>query len=423
MQKTIDTYLHHPMYHDHLSPLESNNDISTKDENSMLKAHVEQVEHTIGFYHQNEKGQQQQQEELQQKAASSPSFQVSYLAWVVIFCVVLLNTAVNLTWLSASSAPKSTSTWMQVSYSTLNWLSNVSAILNTIVSIPLPYSYERFGIKTNLVVAGIINMLGCWIRYLAILVAPQHRFLMVMMGQTLAAIAGPMVTNISTKLAAAWFPPRLRGISNTLTTLSIGPALAVLLIPRLAPTASSTPFMFLVISIFSTIIAIAMPFLPAQPKTPPSHSATQVRIGVFKSMKMLATQLDFWWLLILASTGFGMALCFSAVIMEAIIPFGYSEQQAGICVAVIIISGFAGGVTYPIPESVSNCIISAACSITTFLFTVLLDALRAGPQANPPYHMQYSLIAAASIVAIGSLPCLFLKGDMKRLAVDQLGQT
>lgn len=60
-------------------------------------------------------------------------------------------------------------------------------------------------------------------------------------------------------------------------------------------------------------------------------------------MKMLATQLDFWWLLILASTGFGMALCFSAVIMEAILPFGYSEQQAGLCVAVIIISGFAGG--------------------------------------------------------------------------------
>jgi hypothetical protein len=120
--------------------------------------------------------------------------QVSPWAWFVIGGAVLLNTAVNLTWLSASSAPRSTSLWMQVSYPTLNWLSNVSAILNTLVSIPLPYFYERFGIKANLIVAGLINMLGCWIRYLAVLVPAQHRFLVVMVGQTLAAIAGPMVT-------------------------------------------------------------------------------------------------------------------------------------------------------------------------------------------------------------------------------------
>jgi hypothetical protein len=100
---------------------------------------------------------------------------------------------------------------------------------------------------------------------------------------------------------------------------------------------------FLVIAIFSTVAAAFMPLLPRQPPTPPSYSACQDRIGVFKGMKMLARQGDFWWLLILASTGFGMALCFSAIIMEAIIPFGYSEQQAGICVAVIIISGLVGG--------------------------------------------------------------------------------
>ncbi|KAI8338523.1 major facilitator superfamily domain-containing protein [Chlamydoabsidia padenii] len=406
--------------------------------------------------------------------------------WLVVGGVVLLNTAVNLTWLSASSAPRSTSLWMQVSYPTLNWLSNVSAILNTIVSIPLPYFYERFGIKTNLVVAGIINMLGCWVRCLAVLMPSKYRFLIVMMGQSLAAIAGPMVTNISTKLASTWFPPRLRGISNTLTTLSIGPALAVLVIPHLAPNEASTPFMFLVIAIVGTIAAFVMPFLPRQPQSPPSYSASHDRLDVFTGMKMMSRQIDFWWLLIMSSFNFGMGLCFSAIIMEAILPFGYSEQEAGLCVAVIIISGFFGGgvtgywmglhndhntiikiftpltiftyvmfifqitpnslnvilmaciangftsyglfsvylelaseMTYPVPECVSNCIISAACSITTFLFTVILDFLRADRHADPPYHMQSSLIAAAAIVALGSLPCFFLKGDMKRLVVDQ----
>ncbi|KAI8083020.1 major facilitator superfamily domain-containing protein [Halteromyces radiatus] len=407
--------------------------------------------------------------------------EVSYVAWMVVFCVVLLNTAVNLTWLSASSAPEATSQWMQVSFTSLNWLSNICAILNTVVSLPTAWAYERLGIKITLVIAGFINMFGCWLRYLAIIVPPHHRFLLVIIGQSLAAIAGPLVTNISTKLAAVWFPPKWRGISNTLTTLSIGPVIALLLIPHLTPDADSTPFMFLVISIIGSIAAIAMPFLPRQPKVPPSHSATQMRMGVFEGIKVLAKQLDFWWLLILSSTGIGMALCFSAIFAEALVIFGYSEQQAGICVAVIIISGFPGGavtgywmgktndhrtiimiftplsiftyimfifqiipnafnvvilaciangffsyglfsvylelaseMTYPVPESVSNCIISGACSMTMFLFTIILDCLRVG-HAYP----QTPLIAAAIIVAVGSIPCFFLKGDMKRLAVDQ----
>lgn len=118
----------------------------------------------------------------------------SKMAWVVVFCVILLNTAVNITWLSPSSAPKVTSTWMDVSFSDLNWLSNVSSIINAIASLPTAWSYERFGIKYNLLVAGFVNMLGCWIRYCSAYAPVHTRFWIVLIGQSVASISGSLAT-------------------------------------------------------------------------------------------------------------------------------------------------------------------------------------------------------------------------------------
>lgn len=59
--------------------------------------------------------------------------------------------------------------------------------------------------------------------------------------------------------------------------------------------------------------------------------------------------------------------------------------------------------------------------VTAFMliFTVITDALRAGPTADPPENMQMSMVACAVLVTIGSMPCIWLKGDLKRLAIDR----
>ena len=58
-------------------------------------------------------------------------------------------------------------------------------------------------------------------------------------------------------------------------------------------------------------------------------------------------------------------------------------------------------------------------TVFLLIFTVLMDALRAGPDAVPPNNMTMSMVAAAIIMCVGSIPCIWLKGDMKRVAVDQ----
>jgi hypothetical protein len=52
------------------------------------------------------------------------------------------------------------------------------------------------------------------------------------------------------------------------------------------------------------------------------------------------------------------------------------------------------------------------------IFSLVIDALRAGPDASPPNNMNTSMIVVAAIVFVGNLPCLWIKGDLKRSRVD-----
>lgn len=75
----------------------------------------------------------------------------TWVAWIQVINVMLVNGASSLMWASASSAPVVVSKWMQVNYTALNWLSNLSAVINTICSLLTGWSYQRFGIKANVI--------------------------------------------------------------------------------------------------------------------------------------------------------------------------------------------------------------------------------------------------------------------------------
>lgn len=52
------------------------------------------------------------------------------------------------------------------------------------------------------------------------------------------------------------------------------------------------------------------------------------------------------------------------------------------------------------------------------VFSLVIDALRAGPDASPPNNMNTAMIVVAGIVFLGNLPCIWIKGDLKRSQVD-----
>lgn len=75
--------------------------------------------------------------------------------------------------------------------------------------------------------------------------------------------------------------------------------------------------------------------------------------------------------------------------------------------------------SYPVPESVSSSLLWVISTAATLIFSVVIDALRAGPEADPPKNMKLAMIVACIIVTVGSIPAIWLKGDLKRTAFDK----
>lgn len=426
-----------------------------------------------------------QEEKLSQNSTEEQEGKTSPVAWFEAIVCVFVNCSCAMMWMTAPSTPSVMSQWMDVSLTQLNWLSNSSAICNTLFSLFSAWAYDKFGIKMSLIMCSVINAAGCWIRCIAIILPVEKRYAIIMLGQTVASIGGPLVYNLAAKFVAVWFASQDRGIANTILSIQLGMALAPLVLPNIAPTVEDVPNMLYIVAGISTVCTIPTFLIPKSPKVPPSVSSALDRTPFWQGVKAVAKNVQFWVVAFIASVSIGMVFSVSVLVIEAISPYGYTEQQAGICASIIVFSGFLGGgmtgywagktaqhimliklftpitvftyvififdllpnsfatviiacilngffsyalfpiylelaseLTYPVSESISSCIIWTLCTVTLLIFTIIIDALRAGPDANPPSNMNTSMIVVAVIMAAGNIPCLWLKGDLKRLQID-----
>ncbi|KAG2215628.1 hypothetical protein INT46_006232 [Mucor plumbeus] len=378
----------------------------------------------------------------------------SAAAWIETLVCIGVSTSCAFMWTTGASAPNVMSQWMNVSLSQINWLSNASAICNTVFSLLTAWAYERIGIKASIILCAVINTIGCWIRCIAIVLPIEKRYAVMMIGQFVASVGGPLIYNLAAKFVAVWFAPKDRGIANTVLCIS-------------------------------TAFTLPTFFIPSKPKVPPSTTATLERTPFWQGVKEVVTNMKFWWIAIITSVSMGMVFSVSVLIIEAISPFGYTEQQAGLCASLIVFSGCFGGgmtgywlgksgqhfmlikmftpmivfsyvafifllrpdafsvviiaciingffsyalfpvylevaseITYPVSESISSCVLWTLCSLTMVVFSLIIDALRAGPDASPPNNMNTSMAVVAGIMLVGNLPCLWIKGDLKRSLVD-----
>lgn len=117
----------------------------------------------------------------------------SVTAWIETIVCIFLNSSCAIMWMTASSTPTVMAQWMDVSLTRLNWLSNASAICNSVVSLMVAWVYDRVGIKTSLIICGVINSAGCWIRCIAIVVPADKRYAVFMIGQIVASLGGPLI--------------------------------------------------------------------------------------------------------------------------------------------------------------------------------------------------------------------------------------
>ncbi|ORX60621.1 MFS general substrate transporter [Hesseltinella vesiculosa] len=350
----------------------------------------------------------------------------SMMAWVVVVVTVAINSACAVMWMTGSCIPTAGPEYFGIDLTQLNWLSNISAILNTVGSLPSAWCYEYLGIKKSMILAATLNTVGCWIRCLAIVAPLNTKFPVMAFGQFVASIGGPIL-HLFTSLFADGYHLALQQRPSYCQHL-------------------------LIVAGFSSVATVPTFFIPAKPKRPPTKSAVEGRMPFILGLKKLIKSRQFWYITLSGGASMGMGYSVAVLIMQAIIPLGYSDQQAGICSAIIVVAGFAGGlipnafgavilacfmngftvygifpvmleyaseIMYPVPESISSCFIWTWVTAFMLVFSVMIDSLRAGPDAVPPNNMTHSMIAATAVVTFCLIPIIWLRGEMKRSATDK----
>ncbi|RKP04757.1 major facilitator superfamily domain-containing protein, partial [Thamnocephalis sphaerospora] len=268
------------------------------------------------------------------------------MRWAILLTIMLLNIANSMIWITYSAIAQTGSSYFQMSLTATNMLNLVFYICYLVSSVPSAFVIDRHGIRAALACGAVGTVLGAWLRYLAVVIpmAPHASYAVTMVGHILAGLSQPFILNLPTKFAATWFPEDGRAIANMVSTASnpIGIALGSVLVPALAPNADGLPTMLVVIAAIATVAALpifwvrATPPTPACPPPPPSEHSFLQGVRVALSMP------GFWALVILFGGMVGVFSALTGLLNNIVIPYGYSEDDAGIFGAVTILAGLVG---------------------------------------------------------------------------------
>ena len=81
------------------------------------------------------------------------------------------------------------------------------------MNLPSVYALDKYGLRTGVFLGIILTTLGLWVRCLI-----NQSFLTVIVGQTICAIANPLLFNAPTKVTSSWFSDAERPYATMIGT-------------------------------------------------------------------------------------------------------------------------------------------------------------------------------------------------------------
>ncbi|KAJ6262799.1 hypothetical protein Dda_1356 [Drechslerella dactyloides] len=232
---------------------------------------------------------------------TTPVYRVYRRRWLGLVTLMLMNIMISWGWITFAPISDSTKTFFRLEHvSSVNWLSTVILLSYVFISPLVIYSLNRFGVRAALLFAAGFSVSGVWLRFIGARVNSSNggHFPVVMLGQILIGFGQPFVLSAPAFYGDLWFTSKGRVAANALMSLS-------------NPLGAATT------AVTSPILAVQ-----AKPPTPPCPSATQEKLPFRSAASKVATSLEFWLMFIM--------------ILE---PYGYSENEAGIGGAILIVAG------------------------------------------------------------------------------------
>ena len=243
-------------------------------------------------------------------------------------------------WLTYAPVANTAAVFFSTTPAVVNWL-GVGFFFAFVLAAPLSYyALHASGPKLSICASAALLLVGSWVRYGATRASPPS-YTGVMVGQVLIGFAQPFVLAAPTRYSDLWFTTRGRITATAVATLAnpFGAALGQLVDPFLVTQPSDIAPMTLYVAIITTVASVPAFFIPSAPPTPVAASATIARPPVRTQLALLARNPTVWLVLLPFAVFVGFFNSFSMLLTQILTPHGFTESDAGIAGAVLILVG------------------------------------------------------------------------------------
>ncbi|XP_018095296.1 major facilitator superfamily domain containing protein 7 isoform X2 [Xenopus laevis] len=292
-------------------------------------------------------------------------------------------------WISFAPVADVTASFFKCSLDVVNYLSLVYLIIAIPVGFGASWLIDTLGLKCAIIFSSWLNMIGSIIRCAAVVPylnpSGTHTGIYYLFtGQSLCAIAQPLVLFVPAKLAAVWFPDHQRATANMIASMAnpLGVLLANVISPIVVTKEEYITHMlgiYAVPAVAACVLATAG-IREKSPPTPPSASAFNTTSEPFISgIKQLVTNKAYIILMLCFGAGIGIFTAISSFLEQILCFRGYSNLFAGVCGALLIFFGFIGALvcglyvdrTKKFKEVVKICF--ALTALTSIAFALVIN--------------------------------------------------
>ncbi|KAM9850073.1 solute carrier family 49 member A3 isoform 1-T1 [Aulostomus maculatus] len=276
-------------------------------------------------------------------------FKVYKRRWFVLLVLCLLNCSNATLWLTFAPVADQSAQYLKVSLEQINWLSLVYMVVAIPLSFGTTWMLDSLGLRITLVLGSWLNMFGAITRLIGTPpgIPFEIQYEAVLSGQTIAALAQPLIIFTPTKLAALWFPEHQRATANTIASMSnpLGVLLANIISPVFTETSQQIPALLFAYAIPACFICLlaTVGIRSSAPLTPPSASAELSSSEPFvQGIKLLLKNKAYLILLLCFGSGMAVFTCFSTLLEQILCVRGYTNDFVGLCGALFIVFGIVG---------------------------------------------------------------------------------
>ncbi|UPK96547.1 hypothetical protein LCI18_007482 [Fusarium solani-melongenae] len=270
--------------------------------------------------------------------------------WFGLAQLTLMNIIISWDWMTFAPVSSHAATYYDVKTSTINWIST-AFFLAFVAVFPISIAILHRGPKLAFMTAAVLILIGNWIRYAGATKASGGNIAYAMAGEIVIGFAQPFILAAPTRYSDLWFTNRGRVAATALTSLAnpFGAAFGQLITPLMVSKPGDVSSMVLYVSIISTVCAAPAFFVPAKPPTPVGPAAETPKLNLRDSLTVMSRSLELWLILIPFSIYVGFFNSLSSLLNQMMEPYGFSDDEAGIGGAVLIVVGLvAAAISSPI---------------------------------------------------------------------------